>query len=147
MVDALNQKNHQLDRENQVLRQEMYRVVQSVMTLQPWVEASRTDLRSDVARPAPHPVAKNNGHRPTWEETAAATAIASKLRAPIEPNGLGLSADQQVTEVPASLPKVTQTKPSGGLGGVWLTLTVLVIIATAFGAGFLIMRPLLPTSR
>lgn len=140
MVDALNQKNQQLDRENQVLRQEMQRVVQSVLTLQPWVEANRADL---PAQPRP----QSNGHRPTWEETAAATAIASKLRTPVDPNPTPSSPEQQFTEVPVTPTKATPTKPTGGMGGLWLTLTILVIIASAFGAGFLIMRPLLPTSR
>lgn len=140
MVDSLNNKNHHLDRENQVLRQEMHRVVQSVMTLQPWVmpidtQTQTTDMRQRGSQTGATAT-------PSWEETAAASAIAAKLRTPNDP-----SLTDQVTEVSATPHQVTQMKKAGGLGGLWLTLTILVIIVTAFGAGFLIMKPFLPTAK
>lgn len=36
---------------------------------------------------------------------------------------------------------------SADLGGLWLAATILLIVISAFGAGFLIMKPLLNTSR
>ncbi len=139
MVDSLNNKNHQLDRENQVLRQEMYRVVQSVLTLQPWVVNPSIDPQPVPPRqrvPQKGPTAT-----PSWEETAAASAIAAKLRTPSEPE-----VEELFTEVAATPHQVTDLKKSGGMGGLWLTLTIFVIIVTAFGAGFLIMKPFLPTA-
>lgn len=138
MVESLHQKNQQLGQENQFLRQEIHQVVQSVMALQPLVgmpPAPAEPLQNAQARAA---VAS----RPTWQETAAATQIASKLRTPNEPD---LSQALFTEETPL-LQKVEQTKSAVKFGGLWLTLTILAIIVTAFGAGFLIMRPFLPTA-
>jgi hypothetical protein len=144
MVDSLNGKNQQLNQENQILRQEMQRVVYSVLSLQPWIEAIPEDQH--LAFSQSHPKAAHGqgtafSARPTWEETAAATAIAAKLRSPDPQSG------EWITEEPATPQRITQTKPARSLGGLWLTLTVVTIIITAFGAGFLIMRPFLPTAK
>lgn len=134
MVDSLNNQNQNLNQENQKLRQEMQRVVYSVMTLQPWIEPV-----SEV--PTPPAAKKGNpsvADRPTWEETSAAAAVAAKLRPDSSP-------EEWLTEEAALPQRISQTKPAKPMGGLWLTLTVLAIIIGAFGAGFLIMRPFLPT--
>lgn len=141
MVDALNGKNQHLDQENQKLRQEMQRVVHSVLALQPWIDAS------EEIRPMPPPrkntprqavPEKLTPERPTWEETAAASAIAAKLR-PNEP------AAEWLTETATTPQRISQSNQATKLSGLWLTLIIIGIIVTAFGAGFLIMRPFLPT--
>lgn len=144
MVDSLNGKNQQLDQENHKLRQEMQRVVYSVMALQPWIETNLEEQRfpQPQTRKKGQPNGQNGAafvERPTWEETAAATAIAAKLRTSDSQSG------EWLTEEPATPQRITHTKPARNLGGLWLTLTVITIILTAFGAGFLIMRPFLPT--
>ncbi len=128
MVDALNGKTQQLSRENQQLRQEMQRVMYSVLSLQPWVNGL----------PEPLPQAS----QPTWEETAAASAIAANLRAVHEPRAA--HPEPRPAEEPILAAKAS-TQKSSRLGGLWLMLTLLTIIVGAFGAGFLLMRPLLPT--
>lgn len=145
MVDSLNTKNQQLDQENYRLRQEMQRVVYSVLTLQPWIGGlpEENHSASPPTQTRPKGQTKNGptfSERPTWEETTAATAIAAKLRTPTSSQ-----ANEWFTEEPATPQQVSQTKPARNLGGLWLTLTIVTIIVTAFGAGFLIMRPFLPT--
>lgn len=135
MVDSLNHQNQTLDQENQKLRQEMQRVVYSVMTLQPWIEP--------ISEGPTPPGSRKKGSfsaadRPTWEETSAAAAVAAKLRS-------DSPSEEWLTEEAALPQRISQTKPAKNLGGLWLTLTVLAIIVGAFGAGFLIMRPFLPT--
>lgn len=126
MIESLNGRTQQLDRENQQLRQEMQRVIHSVLSLQPWVNG--------LPEPMPAPA------RPTWEETAAASAIAANLRAAHEPR------TAQPESWPAEEPvPVKAASKSSRLGGLWLVLTLLAVILGAFGAGFLLMRPLLPT--
>jgi hypothetical protein len=134
MVDSLNGKTQQLNQENQKLRQEMQRVVQSVLMLQPWVETMPIEASAVPMGKKAQTVAGA-----TWEETAAASAIAAKLRNSAEPP----LSDALFTEASASPQQVTQTKPAAKLGNLWLTLTIIVIIVSAFGAGFLIMRPFL----
>lgn len=140
MLDALNGKNQQLDHENQQLRQEMQRVVHSVLSLQPLINAGE-----EMQAPAPVPLRRKaqrpaGSERPSWEETAAATAMAAKLRTSSE-----AQADEWFTEEAPTPQRVSQTKQAANLGSVWLVLTVIVIIVSAFGAGFLVMRPFLPT--
>lgn len=137
IVDSLNQKNQHLHQENRQLRQEMQRAVHAVLMLQPWIEPSAegvsfTQRASQVGDP----------ERPTWEETSAAAAVAAKLRSPSDQ-----LSEEWLTEQPALPQSVSQTKPAKGMGGFWLTLTVLAIIVSAFGAGFLVMRPFLPTGK
>lgn len=134
MVDSLNTQNQNLSQENQKLRQEMQRVVYSVMTLQPWIEP----ISEGPVPPAAVPTKGSPAARPTWEETSAAVAVAAKLRS-------DSPSETWLTEEPALPQRISQTKPAKNLGGLWLTLTVLAIIVGAFGAGFLIMRPFLPT--
>jgi hypothetical protein len=138
MVDSLNSKAQQLNHENQTLRQEMQRVVYSVLTLQPWLEATS----GPVAAPA---AGKSQiaAERPTWVETSAAAAIAAKLRTPVEPKVNSQLAEPLFTEERATPYQVTQAKPATKLGGLWLTVIILLIVVSAFGAGFLIMRPFL----
>lgn len=141
MVDSLNNKNHQLDRENQVLRQEVQRVVQSVMTLQPWGIHPPIEGQTQATPIGQRGAQKGATATPSWEETVAASTMAAKLRPPSEPE-----VKERVTEVSAVPHQVAQMKKASGMGGLWLTLTILVIIVTAFGAGFLIMKPFLPTA-
>lgn len=124
MIDAVNGKNQQMERENQQIRQEMQRLA---LSLQPWIQNQPSFL---PAQSAVHP---------SWEATAAASAVAASLR-PAD------SRADWVAEQPV-LPQVATQTPAkaGRLNSLWLILMVTAIIVTAFGAGFLIMRPFLPT--
>ncbi|MBU6230286.1 MAG: hypothetical protein KGQ93_11410 [Cyanobacteria bacterium REEB459] len=47
-------------------------------------------------------------------------------------------------EEPANLPRVGQrSEKAADLSGLWLTTTILLVVVSAFGAGFLVMKPLL----
>ncbi|NJO43518.1 MAG: hypothetical protein HC769_34240 [Cyanobacteria bacterium CRU_2_1] len=143
MVDSLNAKNQELTLQNQKFRQEIKRVVQSVSSLQPLIESpkrsepSATLAQSSEQPPSPAP---SDPVPPSSEEAASASAIAAKLR-PIEPNPFA----ELFTEEKGLPPSSSQIKKPRDLGGLWLTLMILAIVITAFGAGFLVVRPLLPT--
>lgn len=123
MTEAINGKNQQLERENQQIRQEMQRLA---LSLQPWIQNQPS-----------FPV-QAGGAYPTWQETASASAVAASLR-PSDPHS------DWVAEQPV-LPQVAAESPKAGrMSSLWLVLMVMAIIVTAFGAGFLIMRPFLPT--
>lgn len=135
MIEALNGKNQQLDRENQRIRQDIQRVMQATLSLQPWVEG----------QPSMVPAQTRGAAHPTWEESAAASAVAASLR----PDPRSEPRPEWVAEQPV-LPQtltqtLTQAPKAGRLNSIWLILTVMAVILTAFGAGFLIMRPFLPT--
>ena len=130
MLEAINTKNQQLSHQNQQLRQEVERVVQLGLNLRHWVEAA------PIAEPVKLTEIKPDRPLASPESTAAAAAIAAKLR------DSTLISDELFTEegLPLSRP---EAKPAKNLNGLWLTLTVLLIIVTAFGAGFLLMKPFL----
>lgn len=148
MVDSLNAKNQDLTLQNQTLRQEIHRFAQSAIALKSLVEPNQlavgapkltqqTATRTNPSHPS-HPEA---APQPSLEETATAAAIAARLR-PIDPAS---PREELFTEAQA-LPNLPQEKRPRNLGGLWLTLTIVLIMVTAFGAGFLVVRPLLPTS-
>jgi hypothetical protein len=155
MVDTLNTQNHQLTQENQSLRQEMHRFVQSAVNMGVGDLAARASLPNPsvpVSRglvpQAPSP-AKGLIPRvveklkpPTAEDSADAVAIASRLRGG-DPNLLQYRPEYH-TEI-GQMPNFDDEdgKPKE-FNPLWVALTVMLVILTAFGAGFLIVRPLLP---
>lgn len=137
MVDSLNVKNQDLTVQNQKLRQEIYRFAQSAIALQTLVAPTQLPVSSpQVAQPP-----TTTDRHPSWEDAAAASAIAAKLRAN-DPT----SSYEELLTGSQELPHLPQEKRPRDLGGMWLTLTIVLIMVTAFGAGFLVVRPLLPTS-
>jgi hypothetical protein len=134
MLEALNTKNQQLSQQNQQLRQEVGRVVQLGANLRHWVESAPVEAVAQPERPIASP-----------EATAEASAIAAHLRD--SGRDSGLISDELFTEEGFAShqpdPSRSDSKSAKNLNGVWLTLTILVIIATAFGAGFLLMKPFL----
>ena len=152
MVDSLNAKNQELTLHNQKLRQEISRFVQSAVALRSLVDPTQPplNLSPSVNQPGSRvsnsPPAKSlqfhadADSMPTLEETVAASTIAAQLRAS-DPTAADLlfTAEQERLRTP-------QERKPRDLGGLWLTLVVVLIMVTAFGAGFLVVRPLLPTS-
>lgn len=153
MLDSLNQQNQQLVRQNQQFRQEIERLSASVLNLQQiaglpqsgWGAPTHADqedaraiadqIRLPVRPQASRPAAKAPAHKPTQHK-------ASRLADADEP----LAEPLQFTEQPSGLPvgNLSESSPRD-LSGLWLWFTVLAIIITAFGAGFMVMRPLLPS--
>ena len=78
MVDSLNAKNQDLTLQNQKLRQEIHRFAQSAMALNSLV--APTQLPVHAAKATQQSPEVTNLH-PSLEETAAASAIAARLRA------------------------------------------------------------------
>lgn len=153
MVDSLNAKNQELTLHNQKIRQEVSRFVQSAINLRSLVEPTQPTIRQPRAINHPqaqafaqakanarHPEAPHTA-TPSLEETSAAASIAAQLRTPdMQP-----TYEQLFTEEQENPHRPERTQPKRDLGGLWLTLTVVLIMVTAFGAGFIIVRPLLPT--
>jgi hypothetical protein len=146
MVDSLNAKNQDLTLHNQRLRQEIQRFVQSAMHLKVLVEPTQPPVSSQGATLSPntnarsarttqHPEMSDYSSLPTLEETATASMIAAQLRS-----------TDSVTEHSVETQEAPPARPSKDFSGIWLTLIVMVIMVTAFGAGFLVVRPFLPTS-
>lgn len=154
-LDALTAKNQQLVQDNQLLRQEITKVVQSFLHLQKLVDPSVT--------PSPHPTqrsaaeVKNPTHYPSPE--AHPRQQVSRSRQPVVPevaNSKNHHANFSVpiAEITSPMPETvlieeqqvsyypsTQTEIKE-FSGWWLAITILLIMLTAFAAGYLIVRPL-----
>ncbi|MBD2742393.1 hypothetical protein H6H02_12630 [Coleofasciculus sp. FACHB-1120] len=143
MLDSLNSQNQQLAKENQQLRQEIEKVVQSALHAQQLVTSFSSGGRVEAPPPAIEP-----------EIRTAPSASTPKRRPPQPPPLKGEPA--LLTEFSESLVieqeegryrRPTQPERSPDVSGWWLIVVISLIVATAFGTGFLIVRPLLNNSR
>ncbi len=138
MLDSLNAQNQQLLQQNQRFRQEIERLVQVCGSLQQvaglpqptWVTPTQAPPSRTPSTP-PNPQAV----RSTPPEVAPFVPHPPESPQPL------------FTEQTEIQPQPTaQASAAREMGGFWLWVTMFVIIITAFGAGFLVMRPLLPNN-
>ncbi|KAM3110018.1 hypothetical protein [Phormidesmis sp. 146-33] len=138
-MEALTQQNQQLAKQNQQLRQEIERAAQSAIHLRQIV----TNLP---------PVSSAEIPTPRMEmpiESPSVPTIPS--RPPVAPKPArteSVFAPETIVYEQESQPrrKIQSEKKPGELGGWWLGLVIVLIVVSAFGTGFLIVRPLLPSS-
>jgi hypothetical protein len=128
-LDSVHQQNQHLMQQNLQLRQEIERVIKVALDLQQVLGLA------DAA---------DAGLAPDQSQVDAAQ-LAHQIRSS-RSSEMHLSEIGSNTILPEkrSAHKALTTKP---LNGLWLTLLIAAIIITAFGAGFFIVRPLLPKGR
>lgn len=155
MLDSLNAQNQQLAQQNQQLRREIDKVAQSVRYLQQVADSSSTTWGN---LPYSHPELKaepgyppGGSSRPlSWGSRPASGANPSNPAVDVtnvfrdgESTG-GFLPDKLVREqAEGRYRQRRQLERGSDVNGWWYTLMVVLIVITAFGAGFLIMRPLL----
>ncbi len=147
-MDALKTQNQQLIKQNQHLRQEIEKAVQSALMLRqatgtmpvvtevPPVPQSHhavvpdlelEDIEIDYQAPVPPPPAKFLGIDSPFPKEQLVYEEDSKPRRPM---------------------KLESEASKSELGGWWLAIAIIMIVLTAFGAGFLLVRPfLLPSNK
>ncbi len=138
-LDALKNQNQQLVKQNQQLRQEIEKVVQSALQLrQVTSNVPSIDWESlqETLRVEPQP------EEPSVSANAPAVPARTKaeppLPSPIKPENLFTEQESQPRRQPTA-----SERPD--LGGWWLAAVIFLIVVTAFGTGFLIVKPLLPS--
>lgn len=139
LLETLRTQNQQLVEQNQQLRLEIERIVQSALQLRQVAdvkpldrsaaEASNLEVRFERAIAA-HPEPSANSTKPT-----------SHLPNSHLPD---LTTPKQVTEQDTQPRRSSSAERTQEIGGWWLVLVIVLIVVTAFGTGFLIVRPLLP---
>jgi len=158
-LDALTAKNQKLAQENQLLRQEIIKVVQSFLHLQKLVDAPTPPPATPSDRPAPHTSPDVKGAtQPTAKEARPRQQV-SRSRPPASPEVPSSKSDRShvcvpVTEMMSSIPQTvfieeqevrydrsTESEVKE-VSGWWLLITILLIMLTAFSAGYLVVRPL-----
>ena len=147
MLESLKAQNQQLVKQNQQLRQEVEKVVHSAQHLQQIVASfgSVGGVEMPQSRPfmppEPRPVPPPAPPRP-----AATAAPPVEFPPPPQDSEPDFSPYNETLVIEQEEPRSRHTHHSEGLSDVsgWLLLTaILLIVLTAFGTGFLIVRPLL----
>jgi hypothetical protein len=147
-LDALTAKNQQIVQENQFLRQEISQVVQSFLHLQKLVDyrvpGSHPEMnipsnyQPTEAQPRPQTVRSRQPVVPTpsinRNRQVEFSLPVMEINSPISETVL--IEEQEVGYYPASKVKVKE------LNSWWLAISILLIMLSAFGAGYLIVRPL-----
>lgn len=145
----LEKQNEHLTAQNQVLMQEFNQIAQFTQKIQEAIAKSPISLDrakakpteqvqafaqriQDVTAPASAQMPKPKDVPPEWDSESFAQSDFNSD--PVTPKF-------SVREVePANLPRKQSAQP-GKLGGWWLAFTILLIVCTSFGAGYLLMRP------
>ncbi|MBF2033925.1 MAG: hypothetical protein IGR92_00245 [Leptolyngbyaceae cyanobacterium T60_A2020_046] len=160
-VEALSQQNQQLMRQNKLLRNEIQRFVYAADQLGQFVGVAPTPAAPapEARVPAPRPEREPQARRaeppePTYADVAMPDSLAivprdrdhapERPRQPRPKSPRGSGKPRLFTEQREEARPYGQLSPrSPDLGNLWLATTILLVVFTAFGAGFLIMRPLL----
>ena len=134
-LNSLNAQNQQLATENQHLRQEIEKTVQSVLQLQQSVDSAGVVTRRYTQN-------SNNfraeAKRPGSESLPMPESVVVSL--PTREAGL----EKVFTEQESVRYRRRFSADRPKMSGRWLAIAIVVTMVTAFGAGYLIMRPLLP---
>jgi hypothetical protein len=156
-LDALTAKNQQLTQENKLLRQEITKLIQSCLRLQKLVDF-----------PAPPTIPNDQAPRTSPDVKSAAAANVNKAHPrqqgsrPRQPAVSGVAANKnQRSQVPGTVMEMMSSIPQPVLieeqevkyypptepktkevSGWWLLITILLIMLSAFTAGYLVVRPL-----
>ncbi|MBD0334012.1 MAG: hypothetical protein ICV62_00850 [Cyanobacteria bacterium Co-bin13] len=153
LVDSLNGQNQQLNQQNQFLRQEILRFAQSADQLRHAIESTqpaglplptleRSEFRLEEAEAFSRSPSENGSNLAT-QVTRIVKTPAPQKRPQGSPKTPPLFTEQR--------PERPRQQASSGrpqdMSGLWLATTILLIVVSAFGAGFLIMKPLLGGSR
>jgi cobalamin biosynthesis Mg chelatase CobN len=137
MLESVNTQNQQLQQENQVLRQEMESLVQHAVKLQ-------HVLHPGIAA-TPSPAQINATHLASQIRTGQFSDRPSTTANPSPAFSEAPHSDELSDELFTEQAEISQPKsdrhPPKDLSSFWMTLVVVVIVITAFGAGFLVVRP------
>ncbi|MDF5732959.1 MAG: hypothetical protein PUP92_34450 [Rhizonema sp. PD38] len=141
-INALTTQNQQLAQENQFLRQEITKVVQSTLHLQNLVDSFASTRYNQIPYPSPHII----------NETYSSVTEAAPFHSSPDPSA-SFVPPSPVLEISNSIPEsifieeeeveyYTSTEAEAATVSTWwLILAVLLIILMGFGTGYLIVRP------
>ncbi len=154
VVDSLSAKNHLLSQENQLLRQEIAKAVNSVMQLQQLLSTQSTNSYNPQAYQTanvksthqPSSVQPQQTPKPQPRKPRAVPQKKIKInRAPQSeptPEYFPVSEPVYIEEQEVHYYPYRDTQKAE-TNGWMLLIAILLIVLTAFGAGYLVVRPLL----
>jgi len=143
MLESMNTQNQQLTRQNQQFHREIERLMQSALTLQQLAGLAPAQNRVEMAAAPVAPAIADMVRNQTLRSKTQPTRPGTEAVVPPAVNDDSLSGDL-FTEQGENPHRMESTSKPKDLSGLWLTMTIVVITLTAFGAGFLVFRAFLP---
>lgn len=145
ILNSLNTQNQQLAAQNQQLRQEIAKAVQSVLHLSQFADAAKTvnPTTNYPTNLAPQPIRPKAAPRPTNHRPHS--PIAPKVAGtPLSVRKNSSATSEKLFTEQQARPYRRRSQPESTteINGWWLMLTIVLIMLTAFSAGYLIVRPL-----
>ncbi|MHC5723351.1 MAG: hypothetical protein ACYTXY_04200 [Nostoc sp.] len=154
-LNALTTQNQQLAQENQLLRQEITKVVESFSHLQNFVNShtipsyhqvpqASGDVKSAAKQPvrqAPPRQQVSRPHPPVVPKAPPEKSRHQDFSRPVMEINFPIPEPVFIEEQQVSYYSTTQPDAKE-LNGWWLIITILLIMLTAFSAGYFVVRPL-----
>ncbi|MEH2112851.1 cell division protein ZapB [Nostoc sp.] len=154
-LNALTTQNQQLAQENQLLRQEITKVVESFSRLQNFVDShttptyhQATQASGDFQSAAKQPVAparprqQVSPSRPSVSKAPPEKSRRQNFPTPATEINFPIPEPVFIEEQQVSYYYSTTEPDAKGINGWWLIITILLIMLTAFSAGYFVVRPL-----
>ncbi|MEO0397095.1 MAG: hypothetical protein AAF243_14070 [Cyanobacteria bacterium P01_A01_bin.137] len=144
MVDSLSAQNTHLNNQNHLLRQNIHQMVQVALQLGHHAgvahpaEAEMTFSTQPTHQPLdlhPHPQSERH--------VQPIAPLENEPRVPQRPKPKAALSKVFTEHTGENRRYSLESSASGSLSTLWLIVSIAIIILTAFGAGFLIMRPLI----
>ena len=161
LIDSLKTQNQQLLEQNQSLRQELDHVIRASSQLQQAIEVARGTSQMGLPQmpPSVAPAARPSFNVGFAEadvpapapQGAPSFAVSPEPQGrdrdlvfppPEHPQGSG-QPDLQFSEEPDGRLRPASQPERSELSGVWLVVSIALIVIAAFGAGYWVVRPLL----
>ena len=161
-LNALKEENRDLQQENQQLHQEIEQIINSVMHLQQVTGNSYQTTRASQIPPSLSQAAQMPARTPTaGDRTPKSPTTPENIKpdninsnndgssslpfvSPFasEPGGLSNDPEPLFTEQQEPRPRrVSRSPKSSDVGGVWLFVSIFLIVVSCFGIGFFVFRP------
>lgn len=167
-LNALKQENRELNQENQQLRQEIENIINSVMHLQQVTGISHQGISPSFATASSMPPSFSPPTPPEGDRLPSATAtnpIKANMSANMsanspstaapapaipfvspfatgQPGGLSDRSEPLFSEQQEPRPRrIARSPKSSEVGGLWLFVCIFLIVVSAFGVGFFVIRP------
>ena len=152
MLDSLNAQNQQLVKQNQQLRQEVEKVLQSAQHLQDVVGSfvplggtgTETPRRKPIIQPEPRSAASTSPPR------SSANVPVTEFSPPHPKSEPVSSPYRETLVIEQDDTRYRRSSSQDGVSevnGWFLILAIVLIVLTAFGAGFWMVRPMLKNNR
>lgn len=143
-VEALKAQNQQLAKQNNYLRQEVEKAALTTLHLRQ-VVSNLPPVNMDLPQTSSVEVVPNLEARFSGSPTSRPPAPTSERYSLESSEAPFLSNDLVFEQESQPRRRIQVEKRSTELSGWWLGLIIFAIVISAFGTGFLIVRPLLPS--